>query len=812
MKLNVEQRRLVELEPQGHLAVKGVAGSGKTSVAIRRLSFLKENYCFEPDDKILLVTFNKTLLHFINYHYDKLSEAGTYASLLATNEKNTTITNIDKLMFQSFRKRSNRRNARYQLAEPVQKRLQVMNQAIQQLMTAFPDVALLKPKYSRFLLDEISWIKACDIEALEAYQTIDRLGRSSGASGMPQKIIKNSSTREAIYRLMERYDQLLLDEDLIDFQTMNIMALKEVEETDTESYTHIIVDESQDLTKTQLLFLRAIHRDKPYGSFMFVADNTQSIYANSWLGKGRSYASIGYDMSGRTRTLSKNYRTTTEISKAAYGLIAHDEAIMSNVDFVKPALIDRHGHAPIYRLFKNHADHLAFLTDEITKLQNDYALKDICIVAKENRLLEDIEQHLTKADIPAHQLKVAAPDFDREAIKCLTMHSIKGLEFKVILLVHLDEGVLPNLKQVDQEDEATVATEERKLLYVGMTRANDLLYMTSVKKPSRFLREINVDHLRMLRDQKLHPYQTVPIPEYRLTDQVNDLNGKEEKVRQWLIKELVETYHYPDTLIALEYPVQQFSKRGYVDLAVSIYKENEKQPYFFVETKALGSGLKEAKAQLTSYLQADTQVRYGIVTDGLELLIFDKQGDYVTDIPPCQPQFLPQTEHQNIYHNFRNQKDYRYLADKDDARQVTVIDQASELVLDETLERVPVIGDVAAGVPIAATQHFEDSVYLPRGFIIRQAETFALTVKGDSMINIGIDKGDIVIVHRQQTADAGDVVIALIDGEATMKTYRPMGSDILLQSENYNYEPIIMHASDIEINGKVIGVLKNNVV
>ena len=810
MKLNVEQRKIVELEPQGHLAVKGVAGSGKTSVAIRRISFLNENYCFEPDDKILLVTFNKTLLNFIKYQYEKLAEADTYTSFLTTNQANVTITNIDKLMHAYFRQRNNRQPTRFKLADSQQKRLQSINQAGQQLSDAFPDVALLKPKYSRFLLAEISWIKACDIESLDAYQTIDRIGRSNGASGMPQKLIKNSRTREAIYRLMERYDQLLLDQGLIDFETMNMMAVTEVEETLTERFTHIIVDESQDLTKAQLLFLRAIHHDKPYSSFMFVADNTQSIYPNSWLGKGRPYASIGFDMSGRTRTLSKNYRTTTEISKAAYGLIAHDEAIMSNVDFVKPALIDRHGHAPIYRYFKDHADHLQFLTDEIRKLANDYALKDICVVAKENRLLEQIEDHLTANEIPVHQLKVKEPDFDREAVKCLTMHSIKGLEFKVILLVHLDEGVIPNLKHVDQEDEATVATEERKLLYVGMTRANELLYMTSVKKPSRFLSEINRDHLRMLRDQKLRPYRTVPIPAYRLTDQVSDLNGKEEKVRQWLIKELVETYHYPDTLIELEYPVQQFSTRGYVDLAISIYQENKKQPYFFVETKALGSGVNEGKAQLISYLQADTSVRYGIVTDGLELLVFDRQGEYVTDIPPCQPQFLPQTEHQQAYVNFRNHKTYRYLADKDDARQVTVIDQASDLVLAETLARVPVIGDVAAGIPITAIQHVDNHLYLPEGFIIRQSETFALNVKGDSMINAGIDIGDTVIVHRQQTADAGDVVIALIDDEATMKTYRPMGSDILLQSENYHYEPIIMDASDIEINGKVIGVLKHN--
>ena len=69
MKLNMEQRRIVELEPNGHMMVKGVAGSGKTTVAIRRITFLQNYYSPEEDDTILLVTYNKTLLHYIKYQY-----------------------------------------------------------------------------------------------------------------------------------------------------------------------------------------------------------------------------------------------------------------------------------------------------------------------------------------------------------------------------------------------------------------------------------------------------------------------------------------------------------------------------------------------------------------------------------------------------------------------------------------------------------------------------------------------------------------------------------------------------------------------
>lgn len=74
MKLNLEQRRIVELEPNGHILVKGVAGSGKTTVAVRRIPFLLHHYCPDEDDKVLLVTFNKTLLNYIKYQYHKVDD------------------------------------------------------------------------------------------------------------------------------------------------------------------------------------------------------------------------------------------------------------------------------------------------------------------------------------------------------------------------------------------------------------------------------------------------------------------------------------------------------------------------------------------------------------------------------------------------------------------------------------------------------------------------------------------------------------------------------------------------------------------
>lgn len=807
MRLNIEQRKIIELEPAGHNLIKGVAGSGKTTVAIHRMAFLQEHYCPEDDDSILLVTYNKTLLRFIEYQYNQLEkERENQLHLMFSNSNDVHIKTIDGLMFQFFNRYKQRTKNRLELVDSLHSRKLIQKLTLN-LKEKYSDISILTPKNSAFLQDEIDWMNACDLDTLESYQQVDRVGRSSGGQG-PQKLSKDSKTREAIFALREEYQESLMKEKLIDFKMMNKIALEEAERLKHLFYTHILIDESQDLSKVQLKFLRCLHADKSYASIMFIADNTQSIYSQSWLGKGRPYTTIGYDMSGKSRTLSKNYRTTTEISKAAYALIEHDEEIKNNVDFVKPALIDRNGHPPMYRFFLKEKDQAEYLINEIKQLNNDYDLKDICIISKEKRFIQSAETTLENAGIACEQLSQSESDFNHDAVKLTTMHSIKGLEFKVIFLINLDRGVIPNISH-QLSDEDSMHSEERKLLYVGMTRANDLLYMSSVKQPSKFIKELSIPSLRMKKDSGFHPFKTIPIQDYRLTDHILDVNAKEEIVRQWLLKELHDTFGYPEELLEIEYKVQQYSKIGYVDVAVTVDKNGEKMPYIFAEVKSFGQPIDTAVKQLETYMQSNETVRYGIVTNGIDVLLFDANLNEISDVPPCQPQFLPDTKLKYQYHDLRHGRRFDYLQDKSDPTLVEIVDPADQLIMNETpTTRVPLVGDVAAGIPITAIEHVEDELLLLDNWVINEQETYALRVTGDSMKNAGIHKGDLVVVNKQATVDNQDICIALIDDEATMKRFMLMGSTILLISENENYEPIQMNAEDVVINGKVIGVLK----
>jgi len=119
--------------------------------------------------------------------------------------------------------------------------------------------------------------------------------------------------------------------------------------------------------------------------------------------------------------------------------------------------------------------------------------------------------------------------------------------------------------------------------------------------------------------------------------------------------------------------------------------------------------------------------------------------------------------------------------------------------------QLPLVGRVAAGRPSLAEQDIEDSMLLPTQ-IVGDTGSFMLTVKGDSMIEAGIFDGDYVVVKEQPVANNGEIVVALIDDEATVKTFYREKDRIRLQPENHTMEPI--YVRDVMILGKVIALLR----
>lgn len=138
-------------------------------------------------------------------------------------------------------------------------------------------------------------------------------------------------------------------------------------------------------------------------------------------------------------------------------------------------------------------------------------------------------------------------------------------------------------------------------------------------------------------------------------------------------------------------------------------------------------------------------------------------------------------------------------------RAIEILDDNFNMLRREMVS-VPVIGRVAAGIPILAEENIESYFPVPAEFM-PNADTFMLTVKGESMINAGIFNNDRILVKCQKTAENGDMIVALVDGDsATVKTYYKENGHYRLQPENDTMEPIIVE--HMEVLGKVIGVFR----
>jgi repressor LexA len=128
----------------------------------------------------------------------------------------------------------------------------------------------------------------------------------------------------------------------------------------------------------------------------------------------------------------------------------------------------------------------------------------------------------------------------------------------------------------------------------------------------------------------------------------------------------------------------------------------------------------------------------------------------------------------------------------------------------QTVE-IPVLGRVAAGQPLLAVRNYEDTVRVDRFFLGQSREVFALRVKGDSMIEAGIFDGDYVFVRKQIQAGAGDIVVAMIEDEATVKRYYPEGDTIRFEPANQNLRAIVVRKRDwksVNLLGVVIGIYR----
>lgn len=191
-----------------------------------------------------------------------------------------------------------------------------------------------------------------------------------------------------------------------------------------------------------------------------------------------------------------------------------------------------------------------------------------------------------------------------------------------------------------------------------------------------------------------------------------------------------------------------------------------------------------------------------------EILSFIKERILSKGYPPavreiCEAVSLKSTS--SVHSHLETLEKNGYIRrDPSKPRAIEIMDDSFGLSRREMVN-VPMVGTVAAGMPILAHENVENYFPIPTEFM-PNGETFMLRVKGDSMINVGIYEGDMVLVEKTNIARNGDLVVALVDDSATVKTYYKEDSHYRLQPENDHMDPIIVDS--LEIMGQVIGVFR----
>jgi repressor LexA len=131
------------------------------------------------------------------------------------------------------------------------------------------------------------------------------------------------------------------------------------------------------------------------------------------------------------------------------------------------------------------------------------------------------------------------------------------------------------------------------------------------------------------------------------------------------------------------------------------------------------------------------------------------------------------------------------------------------LTIETSSIELPVMGRIAAGTPIEAIQQVSHNIAVPSSMLASRGRHYALEVKGDSMILAGINNGDIVVIQEQSTAENGEIVVALVEGqEATLKTFRRRGSTIALEAANPAYETRLYQDHQVRVQGKLVGLIR----
>lgn len=458
--LHPTQQKIVNKGYSGAVRVLGGAGTGKTVVAMHRAKWLAGQ--LSGNDKVLFTTFTANLAGDIRDNLRKICTV--------EEQKHIEVINLDAWVAQFLREHGFSYSIAYDdvLTEVWEEAIALSGEDIEFSANFFSE----------------EWTKVVNAQeaySLQLYVKASRLGRGTRL---------DRKKRIQVWHVFEEYQNLMKEKQLRDVETA-MYECKQILEKSTEKkkYSSVIVDEGQDLSMSAFRLLRALAGEDHPNDIFIVGDTHQRIYKNRAV-----LSQCGINIRGRSSYLKINYRTTEEIRKYAFGLlkgISFDD-LDDAYDDGRVCQSLTHGNVPHVENFRGAAEEFEFIVDELNSLTNEgVSLKNICIVARTHRLLDDYIAQLNRVGIRTYEIKRNKLD-DRsfDGVRVATMHRVKGLEFQHVFVVAVNSRVLPLVSATSYADsvaEAEAITAEKCLLYVALTRAQKSTYITSYGSASDFL-------------------------------------------------------------------------------------------------------------------------------------------------------------------------------------------------------------------------------------------------------------------------------------------------------------------------------------
>jgi len=454
--LHPGQRELVERKANGPVRVSGSAGTGKTVVALHRAVHLAKT---NPDAKVLLTTFSPLLANQLQIKVRRLLASDPR---IGERLEVSDLNEMGRRLFTSG-------GRQVDIVGP---------ETLRDLLASASSA--VGSKFSlRFL--ETEWIEVVDawqLSSWEEYRDVRRLGRKTR---LPE------AQRVTLWQIFESVQGQLAAQNLTTYARIFTDLAETTKARGRAAFDFVVVDEAQDISVPQLRFLAAIGATRPDALF-FAGDLGQRIFQCPF-----SWLALGVDIRGRSRTLKVNYRTSHQIRTQADRLLGQRFSdVDGNEEDRKGTVSVFNGLHPTLHVSDSVADEVQFVAEWLGKLPSVQP-HEICLIVRSDAQLDRCQQVAQRLSLPFRLLSGTMAPAPGHLSIC-TMHFAKGLEFRAVVVMAVDDDVIPLEERIeavaDDADLEEVYNTERHLLYVACTRARDVLAVTSSGSPSEFLEDL----------------------------------------------------------------------------------------------------------------------------------------------------------------------------------------------------------------------------------------------------------------------------------------------------------------------------------